>query len=41
MDRIKKNQKEFIKDNKSILKTQQKLRSERRNVFTEETNKIA
>ena len=32
--------KEFIKNNKLILKTQQKLRSERQNVFTEEINKI-
>ena len=32
--------KEFIK-NKVILKTQQRFKSERPNVFTEETNKIA
>ena len=36
MDKIK----EFIK-NKSILKIQQRLKSERRNFFTEEINKIA
>ena len=33
--------KEFIKNNKSILKIQQSFKSERRNVFTEEINKIA
>ena len=32
--------KEFIK-NKSILKIQQRFKSERRNFFTEEINKIA
>ena len=36
MDKIK----EFIK-NKSILKIQQRFKSERRNFFTEEINKIA
>ena len=38
---IKKNQKEFIKNNKSILKIQQKFKSERHNVSTEKINKIA
>ena len=33
--------KEFIKNNKSILKIQQSFKSERHNVFTEEINKIA
>ena len=33
--------KEFIKDNKSILKIQKSFKSERDNVFTEEINKIA
>ena len=33
--------KEFIKNNKSILKIQQRLKSERHNVFTEEIIKIA
>ena len=33
--------KEFMKNNKSILKTQQRFKSERHNVFTEEINKIA
>ena len=35
------NIKEFIKNNKSILKIHQMLKSERHNVFTEEINKIA
>ena len=33
--------KEFIKNNKLILKTQQRFKSERHDVFTEEINKIA
>ena len=33
--------KEFIRNNKVILKTQQRFRSEKHNVFTEEINKIA
>ena len=33
--------KEFIKNNRLMLKTQQRFKSERHNVFTEETNKIA
>ena len=33
--------KEFIKNNKLILKTQQGFKSERHNVFTEEISKIA
>ena len=33
--------KEFIKNNKSILKIQQRFKSEKRNVFTEEIRKIA
>ena len=33
--------KEFIKNNKIILKIQQRFKSERHNVFTEEINKIA
>ena len=37
----KKYHKEFIKNNKLILKTQQRLKSERHYVFTEEINKIA
>ena len=38
---IKKDHKEFIKNNKLILKTQQRLKSEKHYVFTEEINKIA
>ena len=41
IDSLKKNHKEFIRNNKSTLKTQQRLKSERCNVFTKETNKIA
>ena len=33
--------KEFRKNNKSILKIQQRFKSEKHNVFTEEMNKIA
>ena len=32
---------EFIRNNKLILKTKQRFKSERHNVFTEEINKIA
>ena len=38
---FKKNHKEFIKNYKTILKTQQRLKSKRRNIFTEEINNIA
>ena len=37
----KRNHKEFIKNNKLILKTQQRFKSERHNIFTEEINKTA
>ena len=33
--------KELVKNNKLILKAQQRFKSERHNVFTEEINKIA
>ena len=33
--------KDFIKNDKLILKTQQRFKSERHNVFTEKINKIA
>ena len=33
--------KEFIRSNKSISKTQKRFKSEKHNVFTEITNKIA
>ena len=38
---LKEDHKEFIKNNKLILRTQQRFRSEKHNVFTEEINKIA
>ena len=41
VDSLKEDQKEFIKNNKLILKTQQQFRSKKHNVFTEEINKIA
>ena len=37
---LRENQNEIIKINKLILKTQQRFKSERHNVFTEEINKI-
>ena len=41
MDSIKENHEEFLKNDTSILKTQQSFKSEGHNVFTEEINKIA
>ena len=41
IDSLKNVHKEFIKDNKLILKTQERFKSERHIVFTEEINKIA
>ena len=41
IDNIKKDLEEFIRNNKSILKIQQRFKSERHNVFTQEINKIA
>ena len=38
---IQENHKEFIRDNKFILKSQQRIRSKKDNVFTEKVNKIA
>ena len=40
IDNIKKDHKELIERNKLILKTQQRFKSERDNVYTEEINKI-
>ena len=37
---LKEDQKEFVKNNKVILKTQQRFKNERHNVFAEEINKI-
>ena len=39
--RYKRKQKKFIRKNKLVLKTQQRFKSERHNVFTEEIKKIA
>ena len=41
VDSLEKDQKGFLKNNKLILKTQQRFRSEKHNVCTEEINKIA
>ena len=41
VDSLKEDQKEFIKDNKLILKSKQRFKSQKHNVFTEEINKIA
>ena len=41
VDGLKKDQKEFIKNNKLILKAKQRFRSEKHNVFTGEINKFA
>ena len=38
---VLKNHKQFIRNNKAMLKTLQRLKSERHNIFTEEINKIA
>ena len=38
---IKEDQKKFLKNNKLTLKTQQRFRSEKHSVFTEEINNIA
>ena len=41
MDNLEKDHKEFIKNNKLILKSEQRFRSKKNNVFPEEVNKIA
>ena len=41
VDSLKKDRKQFMRNNKLILKTQQRFKSERHNVFTEEINKVA
>ena len=41
IDSLRKNHRELIKSNKLILKSQQKFRSKKHNVFTEEVSKIA
>ena len=41
MDSLRENHKEFKKNNKFIVKSKQRFRSKKNNVFTEEINKIA
>ena len=41
VDSLKEDHKDFIKNNKLILRTQQRFRSEKHNVFIEKINKIA
>ena len=41
VDSLKEDQKDFVKNNKLILKTLQRFKSEKHNVFIEEINKIA
>ena len=41
MESLKRNHNQFILNNKSILKAQQRFKSGRHNVITEEINKIA
>ena len=41
IDSTKENHQEFIENNKSIIKIQQRFKSERHNVFIEEISKIA
>ena len=41
VDSFEKYYQEFIKNNKLILKTQQRFKSEKDNIFTEEINKVA
>ena len=38
---LQRKHKEFIRNDKVILKTQQRFKSERHNIFIEEINKIA
>ena len=41
MDSLGENHKEFMKSNTSILKSQQRFKSKKHNVFAEKVNKIA
>ena len=41
MNSLRETHEEFIKNNKLILNSQQKIRSEKHNVFTEKVNKVA
>ena len=40
MESLKESHREFIKNNKLILKLQQRFRNEKHDVFTEDVNKI-
>ena len=40
-DSLSENNKDFIENNRLILKSQQRFKSEKHNVFSEEVNKIA
>ena len=40
VESVEKYYQEFIKNDKLILKTQQRFKSERDNIFTEEINKV-
>ena len=40
MDSLKENKNKFINNNRVILKSQRRFRSEKHNVFTEDVNKI-
>ena len=41
MESLRENHKEFIKNSKFVLKSQQRFKSGKYNLFTEEINKIA
>ena len=41
MDSLKEDHKEFIQNNKLISKTQERFKSEKHNVFTEDIDEIA
>ena len=41
MHNLRENHKEFLKNNRLILKSQQRFRSKKHNIFTAEINKIA
>ena len=41
MESLRENRKEFIKNGRLLLKSKQRIRSEKHNIFTEEVNKIS
>ena len=41
MESLRENRKEFIKNERLLLKSKQRFRSEKHNIFTEEVNKIS